>query len=106
MENRIKALRNERNMTQVRLSTELGVAQETISAYESGKHFPSVKSLLKMAELFDASCDYILGTSDIRKPVKEKLLNNAEVNLLSLFRELDEGHKDKAVSYLEGLADR
>lgn len=32
-------------MTQVRLSVELGVAQETVSAYESGKHYPSVATL-------------------------------------------------------------
>lgn len=93
-------------MTQVRLSTELSVAQETISAYESGKHFPSVKSLLKMAELFDASCDYILGVSDIKKPMKESQLNNGEISVLSLYRKLDEIKKDRAMAYLEGLADK
>ena len=39
MANRIKQLREEYNMTQVRLSIELEVSQETISAYESGKHY-------------------------------------------------------------------
>ena len=40
--NRIRELREEKHITQVRLSTELGVAQETISAYEQGRHLPSV----------------------------------------------------------------
>lgn len=105
MRNRIKELRDERNMTQVRLSTELSVAQETISAYESGKHFPSVKSLIKMAELFDASCDYILGLNDIRKPLKETLINSCETTLLLLYRGLDKNRQDKAIAYLEGLSD-
>lgn len=42
--NRIRELREEKHITQVRLSTELGVAQETISAYEQGRHLPSVTS--------------------------------------------------------------
>lgn len=50
--NRIKLLREEMRMTQVKLSTELGVSQETVSAYESGKHYPSIPNLLKMSELF------------------------------------------------------
>lgn len=106
MKNRIKALRDERNMTQVRLSTELGVAQETISAYESGKHFPSVKSLLKMAALFDASCDYILGLDNCRRPLNEGQLNACEVTVLSMYRRLDKNQKDKAIAYLEGLSDK
>ena len=68
MANRIKQLREEYNMTQVRLSIELEVSQETISAYESGKHYPSVAALLRLSEIFHASCDYILGLSDIRFP--------------------------------------
>ena len=41
--NRIRQLRKEKNITQVRLSIELEVSQETISAYEKEKHFPSTQ---------------------------------------------------------------
>lgn len=44
--NRIRELREEKHITQVRLSTELGVAQETISAYEQGRHLPDRKSVV------------------------------------------------------------
>lgn len=64
MYNRIGQLREEHHMTQVRLSIELGVSQETVSAYENGKHFPSVANLLKMSQIFDVSCDYLLGLSE------------------------------------------
>ena len=56
--NRIKELREAKGMTQVRLSIELEVSQETVSAYEKGKHYPSVDVLMKLAEIFDASIDY------------------------------------------------
>lgn len=49
--NRIRELREEKHITQVRLSTELGVAQETISAYEQGRHLPSVSSLMKLSSM-------------------------------------------------------
>lgn len=101
--NKIKELREERNMTQVRLSIELEVTQETVSAYEIGKHYPSVKSLMRMMVLFDASMDYIMGLSPIRKADVEKILPNDEIKLLSLYRKLDIVRKEKVYSYIQGM---
>ena len=102
--NRIKDLRDEKNMTQIRLSTELDVSQETVSAYEIGKHYPSVKSLMRMAELFNASMDYIMGISPVRYPVLENGLPDNDVRFLLLYRKLDNLNKEKAYSYMQGLA--
>ena len=66
MKNRIRELRAEKNITQLRLSLELEVSQETVSAYENGKHLPSLKSLIKMADIFHVSTDYLIGRSDVR----------------------------------------
>ena len=103
MQNRIKELRSEKKMTQVRLSIELEVAQETISAYEKGKHYPSIRSLLIMADMFHASIDYILGISDIRLPVAGNDLQNNEVLVLSLFRSLNSVQKEKAIAFMQGM---
>lgn len=100
--NRIKELREEINMTQVRLSIELEVAQETISAYEHGKHFPSVASLLKMSTIFNASIDYIMGLSNIRNPIST--LDDDEQKLIGYFKKLSEGKKEIALAYLQGLS--
>lgn len=67
--NKIRDLRIEKSMTQLRLSIELEVSQETVSTYEIGKHYPSARSLIRMAELFDASTDYILGLNPVRKMI-------------------------------------
>lgn len=61
--NRIRELREEKKITQIRLSIELEVSQETISAYEMEKYYPSVKSLIKLQNIFGVSIDYILGLS-------------------------------------------
>jgi transcriptional regulator with XRE-family HTH domain len=103
--NRIRELRDEKSMTQIRLSVELAVSQETVSAYEIGKHYPKVKSLMRMSELFNASMDYIMGLSPIRSAILEKGIPDDEVRLLQLHRKLDKLKKEKAYSYMQGLAD-
>ena len=50
--NRIRELREEKHITQVRLSTELGVAQETISAYEQGRHLPAFETGIHVERRF------------------------------------------------------
>lgn len=64
--NRIALLRKERNMNQIELGKALGVAQNTISNWEKGKREPDHESVLRMAELFDCSIDFLLGASVTR----------------------------------------
>lgn len=103
MPNRIKQLREENNMTQVRLSIELEVSQETISAYESEKHYPSVAALIKLSEIFHASCDYILGLSDVRFPHQTETLSSDAQQLLAKWQQLDTRKKELLSAYIDGL---
>lgn len=90
-------------MTQVRLSIELEVSQETVSAYENGKHYPSVPSLIKLMNVFNTGIDYILGFSDVRTPIKT--LNIDERQLINYYRRLPEHKKALAMGYLNGLSE-
>ena len=103
MPNRIKQLREENSMTQVRLSIELEVSQETISAYESGKHYPSVAALLKLSEIFHTSCDYILGLSEIRFPHAPDNLSTLEQQLLAKWNSMDSRKQELLLAYIDGL---
>ena len=104
MENRIRQLREERHMTQVRLSVELGVSQETVSSYEKQKHYPSFAQLLKMAALFHASIDYIMGLSDVRNPVSPSDAPH-RARACSLLRQLDEKQLELVCAYMQGMLD-
>lgn len=106
MHNRIRQLREERHMTQVRLSIELEVSQETISAYESGKHYPSVENLIKLSLLFHTSCDYILGISEIRCPLNSHNLTQDEIFLLEQYQSLKESKKIRLKGYLDALLEQ
>jgi len=64
--NRLRRLRQEKNISQSALASYLGVTQQTVSAYESGDREPDLETLNKMADFFDVSVDYLLGRTDIR----------------------------------------
>ncbi len=103
MSNRIRELRKKYHMSQVYLSIELEVSQESVSAYENGKCYPSFQSLLKLSEIFNASIDYIMGLSDNND--KCRILNSSESECLSVFNTLSDTSKVKAISYMQGLFD-
>ena len=104
--NRIKELRESKGMTQIRLSIELSVTQETVSAYENDKHFPSIQSLIKMSEIFNASCDYILGLSDVRSVYHGGSFNEDELSLIADFRSLSPTDRNLVKAYMQGVIDK
>ena len=61
---RLKELRLRRNMTQLRLATELNMSQNTISRYETGEHQAGYEELIRIADYFNVSIDYLLERSN------------------------------------------
>lgn len=104
---RLKQLREAKNMTQVRLGIELGVSQETISGYEIGKATPPADMLIKLADILDTSVDYILGRTDNKyfNKLNKSDLSNEELELLLIFRRLSQNKKERAMGFLSGLED-
>lgn len=107
VENRIRELRKEKNFTQTRLAEELGITQESVSAYEHGTYEPSFGSLRKMADLLDASMDYIMGLSTIRERVPEpdERYDSQKELLNRCYRRLGDKNKVRLVAYAQGLMD-
>lgn len=58
---RLKGLRTGFPMTQQRLADEIGVTKSVVSAYETSSRYPSYPILLRIAEVFGVSTDYLLG---------------------------------------------
>lgn len=65
---RLKILRGEAGLKQVEVASLLGIDRTTYVKYETGASEPNQEMLVKLSRLFDASVDYILGVSDIKKP--------------------------------------
>jgi len=64
--NRVKQLREEKNVKQVDLAAMLNISQATLSNWERGIHDPDNESLSILARYFDCSIDYLLQNSDVR----------------------------------------
>lgn len=58
---RIRELRRLRSMSQVDLADRLGVTKQSISNWENDNILPSVDMLVKIADFFGVSTDYLLG---------------------------------------------
>lgn len=61
---RIHELRVEKGLSQAKLGEMLSVSQDTISLWEKSKSYPSVEIVIILSEIFEVSCDYILGVID------------------------------------------
>lgn len=61
---RLKDLREEHNLTQKELGALVGVAQSNINRWENGTVCPSADFVVKLADYFDVSTDYLLGRTD------------------------------------------
>lgn len=59
--NRIKSLREDRDLRQSDLARETGIDQRTISNYETGKTAPDMYALIRLADFFEVSIDYLVG---------------------------------------------
>ena len=64
---RIKELRNEQHITQLKMALDLNMSQNTISRYENGEREPGIAELIRIADYFHVSVDYLLGRTDTRE---------------------------------------
>ena len=63
---RIRALREDHDYTQQYIASLLNIGQRTYADYELGKTRIPVDSLIKLAQFYDVSMDYISGVSNIK----------------------------------------
>lgn len=89
---RIKELRLEKRITQSELSNYLGLTPKMVSFYELEQRFPPQDMIIKLADYFNVSADYLLGRSDIRNP--DKLLKEYSSLYLENFEEFEKHIRD------------
>jgi len=60
MQNNLRKLRKENNLTQVALQMQTGIEQALLSKFENGERIPPTESLIILADFYNVSIDYIL----------------------------------------------
>lgn len=65
---KIRDIREDRDLTQTELSKLLNCTQQTYSRYESGEITIDIYNLMKLADFYKTSTDYLLGLTEEIKP--------------------------------------
>ena len=78
----LKQLRNEKGLTQEQLANEFGVAQRTVSRWETGSNMPDISMLVEIAEFYEVDIREIIDgerkSENMNEEVKETILAVAD----------------------------
>lgn len=98
----LRKLREKKKMTQTRLSVEIEVSQEIISHYEVGESKPNIDNLIKIADFFHCSTDYLLNRTD--NPAMPQNIDNVEnTNIIHKYNSLSDENKKYFNKFLDFL---
>ena len=64
MQNRLKELRKSRGYTQVSVQMQTGIEQALLSKFENGERIPPTETLIRLADFYNVSIDYLLCRTD------------------------------------------
>lgn len=69
---RIKDIREDMDIGQKEIASMLCVRQNTYSQYENGHRTIPLEALVKLAQYYNTSVDYLLGITDCKKPYPKR----------------------------------
>lgn len=103
----IRELREERELKQKQVAQILGITQQSYSNYETGAHeFPS-RHLVRLAEYYGVTTDYLLGKTEYRQYIPDlnkPFVNHATIgDFLSLSLSLNKENRKHLISYANYL---
>lgn len=88
MSERLRELRKRHNFTQSDAAEHTGLERKSIIRYEAAQNVPNGKALVKLAEVYGTTVDYILGRTEHPKypAANESVLPSQEIELIQLIR--------------------
>ena len=106
-----KALRKEKGLSQVQLAEALKVSKACISMIEIGKNEPTANTLLKYADFFQCTTDYLLGREDdfgnvVVQTEKPDPLPQDEQEMLQIYQSLSPAHRSQVLEYARYFAEK
>ncbi len=108
---KLKELRKQAGKTQTQVANVLGIQYFTLGKWEQGRAEPSSEDLIKLADYYSVSIDYLFGREDDLGNVKigENVANNlskSEREIIELYNKLDGYQQQDVVAMLRALAQR
>ncbi len=102
---RLKELRQNLHCTQEKIANDLNIARTTYRNYENGDREPSLDFLIKIADYFDISLDYLLGRQNNNLLFIDSL-SPAKKELISMIKGLNEDETFVAIGMIAKLANQ
>ena len=96
--NRLRELRNSKNMTRKDLADRLFVSPSTISRWESGDRQPDISMLSKLAEILKADIGELMADSEAKEPLSILVVDDEKIILTGNVRELRRALPDAIVT--------
>ena len=106
---KIKELREEKKLSQTKLAEIIQTSQRNIGRWENEENEPSFSQLVKLADFFECSIDYIVGREDdygnvIAGQSTDQTLTKDENMLLEAFRSLGPFEREAILIQINALA--
>ena len=92
---RLHDLRKEKGVTIADMSKSIGISASAVSNYERGIRCPDADTLIKFAEYFDCSVDYLLGLDSLKNNKEREKLSEITEASEELYDELNDYYKKK-----------
>jgi transcriptional regulator with XRE-family HTH domain len=102
MEN-LRSLREAKKITQSQLGEYLGAKKSAISLWESGKRQPDQETLVRIANYFDVTVDYLLGREEETTPAQEKAPADLRAEAKKLLEDMDDDEYALALAILRKM---
>lgn len=90
---RLRYIRKRHNLTQKEMGEKIGVSGPTITRWEQGQFEPSTETIKQIAEMFDVSVEFLVGSSDDESAKKNTLPYPLPFDLRRIKRQLEEGNE-------------
>lgn len=101
-------LRKQHHLSQQKLADILHISQQSVYKYENDITSPDIETLIRMADYFNTSVDYLVEYTDIShkiEPVQQTMLNSEELNLIEKYRYLTPYHKKIVSMVIDGYTE-
>ena len=105
---KLKELRVAKNYEQKKISEEFSLSRGTYSLYESNQRRPSYEILVKFADYYNVSVDYLLGRDDnksVAKFQKFSKYSENEMGIIHMVHEMDNSHQKSAFDFVKYVYD-
>lgn len=101
---KIKELREDKNWQQKDVAQRVNRTAACVSSWETGKTEPSIEDVLRLADIFEVSCDYLLGRTNEMDMVESSAnLSPLQKEVLSLFDGLSRDNQFRVLGFIQAL---